>query len=79
MGEWLKPAVLKTDPARSCKFLKTKQILKPANNLRLFSVSPDFTHFQRFLPRRGDVLVTVSLIEGLAECTVTVDRYFLAH
>jgi hypothetical protein len=45
MGEWLKPAVLKSDPARSGKSLKTKQILRPANNLRLFSVSPGFTHF----------------------------------
>jgi len=44
MGEWLKPAVLKTDPARSGKFLKTKQIPRPANDLRLFLVSPDFTH-----------------------------------
>ena len=45
MGEWLKPAVLKSDPAHSGKFLKTKQILRPANDLRLFSVSPGFTHF----------------------------------
>ena len=45
MGEWLKPAVLKSDPAPSGKLLKTKQILKPANSLRLFSPSPDFPHF----------------------------------
>jgi hypothetical protein len=48
MAEWLKAAVLKTDPAHSGKFLKIKQIPKPANNLRLFSVSPDFTHFYPF-------------------------------
>jgi hypothetical protein len=45
MAERLKAPVLKSDPARSGKFLKTKQILRPANNLRLFSVSPGFTHF----------------------------------
>lgn len=45
MAERLKVPVLKSDPAHSGKFLKTNQILKPANNLRLFSPSPDFTHF----------------------------------
>jgi hypothetical protein len=48
MAERLKAPVLKSDPARSGKLLKTKQIPKPANNLRLFSVSPDFTYFYPF-------------------------------
>jgi len=45
MAERLKVPVLKSDPAHSGKFLKTNQILKPANNLWLFSPSPYFTHF----------------------------------
>jgi hypothetical protein len=48
MAERLKAPVLKDDPGRSGKFLKTKQILRPANNLRLFSTSSDFTHFCLF-------------------------------
>jgi len=45
MGEWLKPAVLKTDSAHSGKCRKIKQILLPASDLQPFLVSPDFTRF----------------------------------
>jgi hypothetical protein len=44
MGEWLKPAVLKTDPApfRKCKKNNPKPLA--GQHLQPFSVSPDFTH-----------------------------------
>lgn len=44
-AEWLKAPVFKSDSACSGELLKTKQITKPAKDLRLFWFSPDFTHF----------------------------------